>query len=366
MKVLALTPSLYNTSPGLRFRVEQWAPYLTREDIHFSFVPFEDESLHRLLYQPGAYASKATLLLRALARRWSLLSQVRDFDVIFLYREASLIGPALIERLLSRTGRPIVYDFDDPIWLPYQSPTNGVFSRLKCVEKTASICRLAATVTVGNRLLAGWAARHARDVHVVPSTIEMANYPARPPDYPTSTIPTLGWTGSHSTLPFLKSLENALQRLAGRRRFRLLVISHTDKPELGWTPTFEVVARKWNAATEAVDLHAMDVGIAPFPDSGWTPWRCHGKVLQYMAVGIPTVASRMGILPDYVRDGQDGYLATSDDEWVERLCQLLDDAALRRRMGASARQRIAEQYSAHIWAPRLAAILKAAQSGCRN
>ncbi len=362
MKVLALTPSLFDTSPGLRFRIEQWAPYLERQGVGITFVPFEDEGLHRILYRPGAYARKGALLLAALGRRLRLTARVRDYDVVFLYREASLLGPALVERLLARSGVPVVYDFDDPIWLPYQSPSNGVFSRLKFVEKTASICRLATTVTVGNRLLAAWAGRHAKDVRVLPSTIEMAKYPARPAEGASSSLPTLGWTGSHSTLPFLKLLEKPLERLAARRPFRLLVVSHTDRPDLGWRPSVEVVGKKWQAATEAVDLHAIDVGLAPFPNTGWTPWRCHGKVLQYMAAGIPTVASRVGILPDYIRDGEEGFLAATDEEWVDRLAALLDDAALRRRLGANSRECVVEHYSAHVWAPRVREIFEAAAS----
>jgi glycosyltransferase involved in cell wall biosynthesis len=179
-------------------------------------------------------------------------------------------------------------------------------------------------------------------------------------------VPTLGWTGSHSTLPFLKLLEKPLQRLAARRRFRLLVISHTEAPDLGWTPPVEVVGKKWNAATEATDLHAIDVGLAPFPDTGWTPWRCHGKVLQYMAAGIPTVASRIGILPEYVRNGGEGFLAATEDEWTERLATLLDDADLRRHMGAAGRETVAEHYSAHVWAPRVRGILESAAATRRH
>jgi glycosyltransferase involved in cell wall biosynthesis len=364
MQVLALTPNLHGTCPGLRFRIEQWAPHLEKAGVRVTFLPFEDEVLHRVIYQPRQYVRKGLLLLRALLRRFGVAGRARQYDVVFLYREASLIGPALVERLLAGTGVPIVYDFDDPIWLPYRSPNNGVFSLLKFTGKTASICRMAHTVTVGNSLQASWAAQHARNVRVVPSTIEMARYPARPASTAASTT-TLGWTGSHSTLPFLNLLRRPLERLAQRYSFRLLVISHTDTPELGWSAG-ELVGKKWQAATEAVDLHEIDIGLAPFPDTGWTPWRCHGKVLQYMAAGIPTVASRIGILPEYIRDCEQGFLAATEDEWVERLSALVEDVALRRRMGARARETIGDRYSAHVWAPRVREVLEAAAAGSRR
>jgi hypothetical protein len=359
MNVLALTPCLYGTSPGQRFRIEQWAPYLEKAGIHFTFMPFEDKALHQVIYQPGHYVGKALLMLRAFFRRLSLATRVRDYDVVFLYREASVLGPAIVEQLIARMNVPIVYDFDDPIWLPYQSPSNGTFSRLKFTGKTASICRLARAVTVGNRLLASWTARHSQNVHILPSTIEMEQYPAKPANsVPPSTL-TLGWTGSHSTLPFLKLLEKPLQRLATRYRFRLLVISHTHSPALDWVPV-EVIGKKWSAVTEAADLHQMDIGLAPFPDTGWTPWRCHGKVLQYMAAGIPTVASSLGIIPDYIHDGDQGFLAATEDDWTQRIAALLEDADLRHRMGARGRETVGDRYSAHVIAPRAGAIFESA------
>jgi len=361
MKVLALTPCLHGTSPGQRFRIEQWVPYLEKQGIHFTFMPFEDQALHQVIYHQGHFAAKALYMLKAFFRRLSLTTRLHDYDVIYLYREASVIGPAIIERLIARTKIPIVYDFDDPIWIPYQSPINGVFSRLKFTGKTASICRLASAVSVGNRLLASWASSYSQNVHVIPSTIEMEQYPAKPVNnVPPSTL-TLGWTGSHSTLPFLKILEKPLRRLATRYRFRFLVISHTDTPDLNWNPV-EVIGKKWCANTEGVDLHQIDIGLAPFPDTGWTPWRCHGKVLQYMAAGIPTVASNIGIIPDYIRDGEQGFLATTEDEWTERIATLLEDSQLRHRMGACGRATIRDRYSAEVIAPRVGALLESAAS----
>lgn len=359
MKILALTPAPYDTAPALRFRLEQWSRYLERDGFRFTFAPFGDEALHRVLYRPGQYVRKALFTARALARRLALLPRARDFDVILLHREAAIIGPAVFERLIARRRVPVVYDFDDPLWLPYRSPTHGALSYLKWPGKVASICRLATVVTVGNRFLAGWARQHARDVQVVPSTIDLQRYPVKAT---AGGAPlTLGWTGSHSTLAFLESLVPTLRQLAARQAYKLLVISHTDGYRVDSLPV-EVRAKRWQSATEAEDLLEMDVGLAPFPDSGWAPWRCHGKVLQYMAAGIPTVTSPIGILPDYIRDGENGFLATTGAEWIDRLSHLACDAGLRQRVGQAGRVTVAERYSAGVWAPRVKEILLRAAS----
>lgn len=357
MNVLVLTPCLYGTSPGQRFRWEQWAPHLRKEGIRLTFMAFESESLHEVLYQRGRHLRKAVLMLESLARRVGMLARVPDFDLVVVYREVAIIGPPLLEILLAHKGVPVVYDFDDPIWIPYSSPSNGIFARLKFTGKTRTICRLAERVTVGNRLLATWARRHSREVDVVPSTIDMTQYPVQLKN--SGPVPTLGWTGSHSTLPFLQGVWDCLGRLAAWQRFRLVVVSHTESPALPPLPV-EVICKRWQASTEANDLHEVDIGLAPFPDTGWTPWRCHGKVLQYMAAGIPTIASNVGIMPDYIHDGDNGFLVRSSQEWIDRLLLLIQHPSFRKRMGETARQTIEERFSAQVWVPRVKEILWAA------
>ena len=361
MRVLVLVPTLYDTSPGQRFRIEQWARQLENDGFRFEFMPFEDESLHRVIYQRARYVRKSVAVSRALARRFAVLSKVRQFDVVFLFREAALVGPAIVERLITRSGVPMVYDFDDPVWLSYRSPTNGAMSWLKFAGKTKAICRLADRVIVGNRLLAGWAGKYAALVDVIPSTIDHTEYAVRPETKGGGRV-TLGWTGSHSTLPFLQQIGTPLKALAARYQLRLVVVSHTNDFRLESVP-IKICARRWRSDTEAEDLHDIDIGLAPFPNEGWTPWRCHGKVLQYMAAGIPCVASRIGVLPEYIRDGENGFLADTEEEWHQKIAALIENENMRRRMGLAGRRTIEEKYSARVWAPRVREVLEAAAGG---
>lgn len=363
MKVLVLAPHLYNTAPGSRFRIEQWARYLEGSGFQFTFAPFEDPALHQVLYCSGQTGKKAQLILAAFTRRLRLVSKIKNYDLVFLHREATILGPAVIERLIARQGVPIVYDFDDPIWLPYNSPMNRSFSKLKWQKKVSEICKLASRVIVGNRLLANWASQHSEQVEIIPSTIDMEQYPAKTyvANADQNNTITLGWTGSHSTLPFLETIQPVLKTLATHRQFQLLVISHTNSVSLDIAPA-QIKVQKWNPQSEALDLHAMDIGLAPFPNTGWTPWRCHGKVLQYMAVGLPTVASNIGILPEYIEDGCNGMLISNEDEWVTRLVELLDCAERRHELGVAARKTIQEKYSAQVWVPAIRRVLEQAIS----
>jgi glycosyltransferase involved in cell wall biosynthesis len=358
LRILVLTPALYDSAPGPRFRIEQWSRHLETKGYEFTFLPFEDLALHNCLYKSGYLLRKSRLMAAAMLRRMAAVPRFPKYDLVFLHREAAALGPAIFERLIALLRIPLVYDFDDPIWIPYRSPVNRWLTVLKSQGKSASICRLSSRVIAGNRLLAQYASRYSKAVSVVPSTIDMRSYPDSGRRL-SSNLVTLGWTGSHSTLPFLEQFLPVLHRLAQRRRFRLVVISHTDAyrvPNAG----FEVVSRRWNAATEAADLADIDIGLAPFPNTGWTPWRCHGKVLQYMAASIPCVGSPVGIVTDYIEDGFNGCLAADEETWLTRIVWLMDDPQLRSRMGEKGRMTVQIRYSAEVWAPQVASILDAA------
>src|SRR5262245_7290929 len=179
MRVLAIVPSRYNTSPGQRFRIEQWAPRLRAHGIEVDFAPFEDAALHDVLYRPGRHFEKAIQIGLALARRGSILAAAPTFDAVYLFREAALIGPAWLERWMGRRV-PIVFDFDDAIFERYRSPSNGYLSVLKCPGKTAAICRVSTHVIAGNPYLADYARQFSRSVTIVPTTIDTDVYKPSP------------------------------------------------------------------------------------------------------------------------------------------------------------------------------------------
>src|SRR5438552_8178010 len=142
MRLLAVVPHIYDTSPGQRYRIEQWEPLLRERGVEITYAPFECPELKRIVYQPGNARRKVRLVLRALLRRLQLLRQVAEYDAVYVFREAALLGPPVFERWIRRAGVPLVFDFDDAVFLPYVSPANGYLSLLKFPGKTRSICRL--------------------------------------------------------------------------------------------------------------------------------------------------------------------------------------------------------------------------------
>jgi len=353
MNVLILCPAVYNTSPGQRFRIEQWIPYLEKQGVRFTYLPFEDEELHDVIYKRGNSFAKAYFILKALYRRIKVCLSVRQYDLVYIFRELALLGPAFIEHLIARMKVKIIFDFDDAIWLSYLSPANKYFSYLKCFGKTATICRISRHVMVGNEYLASYARRYNSHVSIVPTTIETRDYQIRsyPPQAQEHPV-IIGWTGSYSTVQHLDTIRSALAKLQMRCRFRLMVVG---------TPTYQldgvdILAKSWKADSEISDLQMFDIGLMPLPNDQWSRGKCGLKLLQCMGVGVPVVASPVGVNKEIIKEGVNGFMATTDEEWVEKLTRLIENVEMRRGMGQQGRHFVQQHYSAEIWAPRVLSI----------
>ena len=355
--MLALVPDVYDLSPGQRYRIEQWDPHLLRSGVEITYVPFLSAELRAMLTKPGGHGGKAWSLISAFANRLQALREAKQFDVVYVYREIAVLGPAWLESYLAYLKLPVVFDFDDAIFLRYISTSNGYFSLLKFPSsKTRALCRLSAHVMVGNEYLASYARQFNQNVSVIPTTIDLTKYTLFPK--PANEVPVIGWTGSHSTVRYLSLIRQALERVATIERFRLRLIGSSGQQfDLANSPV-EAVA--WNSLTEADDLRVLDVGIMPMPDDLWARGKCACKALQYMALGIPVVCSGVGVVNEIIQDGVNGFLANSEEEWIEKLVRLLRDPHLRQDMGMKGRQTVESRFSGASWAREVGRIFRSA------
>lgn len=349
MRVLAFLPYRYDTVPGQRFRIEQWERVLREKGVEVRFETFESDELRRVFYASTDRWRQVQAFARCIARQVRCIARLRrEWDAVFLFRELLPIGPAWLERWLARKGMPIVYDFDDAIFLAGVSDANRAFAWLKAPRKTGAICRLSAHVTVGNEYLKAYAERFTPNVSVIPTTIDTERYTPKA-HVEISGVPVIGWSGSFSTAKHLQTVVPALRRLRRSVAFRLSVIGSPGFRADG----LEVTSRPWSAATETEDLKTFDLGIMPLPDDPWARGKCGLKALQYMALGIPTVASPVGVNKTIIQDGRNGFLASTAAEWVATLSRLLVDPALRRRFAEEGRRTVEERYAATGQARRL-------------
>lgn len=359
LRILVLTPKPKGVSPGQRFRLEQWAPHLAaKHDVELVFDPFESPGLTQVLYEKGHYSEKALRILADFVRRSGSVVRSRRFDAVVVYREASLIGPAIHERLVRALGVPLLFDFDDTIWLSSQpSDVNGIFSRLHFWGKTATTCRLSDAVVVGNEFLADYARQHTSRVFVVPTTIELGDYPLQP-ELPLDDAFVVVWSGSTHTIRHLETARGALERFARMCNLTVKVVCNRPlaKPIAGANNVFV----PWSEQTEVAAIGASHVGLMPLPDDVFTKGKCGLKALQYMATGCPVVISPVGMNTTLVQHGENGLLASSEDEWVSALERLRGDGGLRRAFRERGRRTVEAGFAAEHGAAGFAHAVRAA------
>lgn len=356
MRVGFLALQAPDLSPGQRYRVEAFLPHLARRGIEFRYDWLLDRDEVRIFYGRESPARKARIAASAAVRRLGSVLRPGPVDVYFVQREAFFLFNAWSE-WLAHLRAPVVFDFDDAIWIHAISDANRRFAVLKNVEKIPRIVSLAHTVLAGNEYLAAWARQHARNVHVVPTCVDTERF--RPPAArPTAGPVTIGWSGSPSTFSHLRPLMPALERLKAKYGDRVRLRVMGDE-RFSHAP-LQLRGEAWSSDAELDLLREMDIGLMPLPDDAWTRGKCGLKGLVSMSMGAATVMSPVGVNTEIVTHGENGFLARTDDEWVEVLSRLIDDAALRQRVGAAGRETVVQRYSIARWQEPLATLLLAA------
>lgn len=338
--VFFLVPSPPGISPGQRFRFEQYLPFLDEAGIRYKVRPFLSFSGRNVLYSSGNIAGKALVMFAGIMRRWRDLFALIGYDYIYIHRWVTIAGPPVFEWIIAKVLRKkIIYDFDDAIWV-HESHYNHRFLAIKFLGKVSKICKWSYKVSVGNSYLRDMAIQHNPRVVIVPTVVNTETVHGGLQNQ-SSGIPAVGWTGSFSTLPYLDSVVPALQRLQEHFNFTFYVIADKD-PQL---PLKNYQFVRWSAETETFDLMKFHIGLMPLPDDEITRGKCGFKAIQYMALGIPALVSPVGVNTEIVDDGLNGYVCSTEQEWEDRIAQLLSDQNKRKAMGAAARQKIESAYS---------------------
>jgi len=361
IRVLALTP-IPVEGAGCRFRIAQFVPYLREHGFEVTISPFYSNEYFQFVYRRGHFVKKVLGAIPLVWKRLRALPLIRNYDLVFLYREAIPAGPPVVERSIAKRGVPIVYDFDDAIFLPNVSEANQRVSFLKRPERIAELLRLSTRVVAGNEFLAVYARNHNERVTVIPTAVDTDYFVPRADAAPASRDLVVGWIGSPTTFQYLRELAPVLRGVAREHRFTLKVSGAGEPVSF---PGVTVDEPRWSLADEVSLFNTCDIGVYPLKDDDWARGKCGFKAIQCMACGVPVVAQAVGVNREIIRDGENGFLASTPAEWKEKLGRLLTDADLRARFARAGRQTIEERYSVRVVAPQLAAVMNDALQGKR-
>ncbi len=336
MKLLFLTSG--RRTPSTRFRMIPLVKHLRAQGhtctLSHSF-PEKYDHFPWLGFRPSQWLKRSMRRIDLLRARWG------RYDAVVLERELFDTAELGMELQLRRISKTLVLDIDD-----------GVF--LKFPEKFDRLLKMSDLVVAGNRLLEQWALQGNRHVVIMPTCIDTKAYHPRGEGRDRDgRVPVIGWMGTAGNIAYLKPLEAPLRKLAASHPFEFRVIAThrgtLDELDLdGVSVTF----RPWDPNTEVADIQDFDIGVMPLTDDPWSRYKCGLKLLQYMAVGIPGVASPVGVNQDIVTPGLNGQLASTDDQWHDALAGLITDPATRRSMGEHARATVEQHYSIAVNLPR--------------
>lgn len=358
MKVLALA-SYPVEAAATRYRLAQFVAPLADRRIELTIRPFLDSQQFANFYRRQAWPrTLAGLSMSALSRLLDLPA-ARNADVVLLQREAMMFGPPMFEWLSARLlKRPMVLDLDDATYVSYVSPTYGKLGRLlKWFSKTDDLIRWATMVTCGNRSIAEYASSKGAQTRIIPTVVDTEIFSPRPRK--SGGLPVLGWIGTHSTFPYLESIFPVLEELARQHSFRVKIVGagQTDIKIRG----VEIENLPWSLDREVQDFQSIDIGLYPIDaslySSKWAQGKSGFKAIQYMAVGVPYVATPVGASAEIGEPGITHFFAASHEEWLHELGRLVTSATQRNEMGEAGRRHAVEHYGLSEQADKLASVL---------
>jgi glycosyltransferase involved in cell wall biosynthesis len=345
-------------SPRQRFHA--YVPYLERSGIDVTVQELFSSRYLERYFDSGKRSSME--VIRAYLGRLGAMLGAGHYDAVMIHFEALPYLPGLPEWYLAQRNIPYILDFDDAIHHQYEQHANPLV-RKTVGGKIASIVSRASAVTAGNDYIAEFASRAGcQRVLTLPTVIDPERYkPGLKRCAANDGTVTIGWMGSRSTAPYLQSLFPVIERLAAAHDVRLLIVGAPEGDRSGHG--FPVEYRSWNEDREISDLNDMDIGIMPLPDTPWERGKCGYKLIQYMGVAKPVVASPVGVNRKIVEPGVNGFLAGTEDEWVEALGSLIENPALRADLGCSGRKKVEREYSLAVTAPKLIDLLQEVAAG---
>ena len=334
-----------------RQRFDQYDGFLASVDCVTESWPLLDDAYLETLYR-GEGRSTAHVFRRYLDRALALLRSPQ-VDMLWVHCEVFPFIPGFLEQIIKYPRKPIVFDFDDAIFHNYDLHRNPIVRGI-LGRKLAPLIRGADAVFCGNRYLQTYANQFSDKTYIIPTVLDTIIY------HPLNCaiekpVKTIGWIGTPSTwAEYMEPMMPVLSGVAELHNARIVSVGAGRAA----TPHRLLDVLPWAEIAEVDQMQAMDIGVMPLNDSPWAMGKCGYKLIQYMACGLPVVASPVGVNATIVEHGVSGFLASTKAEWQTALTTLLEQPDLRKRMGAAGRQRVEKDYSLQVWGPVVARLLR--------
>jgi glycosyltransferase involved in cell wall biosynthesis len=333
IKILGL--ALYgDLAASNRVRLGQYKSELNKYEIILQIEPLLDNDYLKNMFDGGRISIYKIVI--SYFKRIITLLKILDYDLVIIHCELFPFFPAFMEKLFLR--KPYIYDFDDAWFLRYQ---NSRYSLVNSIlgKKFENNIKNAAAVIAGNSNLAGYAVKFNPNIYVLPSVVDTRIY--KVDNMNKNDIFTVGWIGSPSSTIYIKQIVEPLERLANLMPVRFVAIGAGKIPTM---KRVNVIQKPWDDSTEIIEINKFDIGVMPLDDNEWTHGKCGYKLIQYMACGLPVVASKVGANVDII-SSDIGFLVDDAEGWINAFRVLGQNQELRMKMGKASRLRVESRFS---------------------
>lgn len=348
MKVLYLT-KYTRIGASSRMRSFQYFPYLERTGTKVIVRPlFNDQYLQSL------YSGKSSPLsvISSYINRFFVLFTLYKYDKVVIEKELFPYLPAWPEWLMNKMGIKYIVDYDDAIFHNYDLHPNPIIRKL-LGKKIDQVMKNSNTVIAGNSYLAKRAENAGSEsIFILPTVIDLDRYVVKKAINRSSLV--IGWIGTKSTFEkHLLPCKDWIQKAIDKYNVEFHIVGITQDMGLGNGVSYI----PWSEETEVSSILNFDIGIMPLQDSVWEKGKCAYKLIQYMACGLPVIASPIGMNKEVVKNDINGFLAECEEEWLDSIGKLVRDAQLRINYGLNGRELVEKEYCLRVTSTKLENII---------
>ena len=341
-KILVICPFPQGVAAGQRLKYEQYFDHWRDNDYEVVVSSFMDAPMWDVVYTRGNYIPKVLGTLRGYFRRLLDIFRLGRFDMVYIFMWVTPIGTSLFERLFRCLSKLLVYDIEDNVLMEKGSVLNPLVKILKGPGKTKYLIKTADHVITSSPFLNDYCLgiNRKKTCTFISSSVD-TNHFLPTNAYSNEKKVIIGWTGTFSSKIYLDLLRDVFLKLNKLLNFKLRVIGNFQYD----FPGIDLEVIQWTKETEVEDLQGIDIGIYPLVQDDWVLGKSGLKAIQYMAFGLPTVATNVGTTPKIINHMENGWLVRTDEEWIDALETLIKNPELRRNLGEAARLTVLENYS---------------------
>jgi len=354
-KILVICPYPKGVAAGQRLKYEQYFDNWEEEGFKVTVSPFMDQHLWDIVYKKGHFFLKILGTLRGYLRRFRDIFRLSDFDHVYVFMWVTPLGSSFYERLFRLLAKRLIYDVEDNILLKVTNSINPLLKFIKSPNKAIFLIKNADHIITSSPALNDkcLALNIKKKCTYISCSINTDRFiPIN--KYTNKDIVTVGWTGTFSSKEYLYILRDVFIDLSKRCEFKLRVIGNFEYELPG--VNLEVI--QWTYKNEVEDLQGIDIGVYPLPFNEWVSGKSGLKAIQYMAFGLPTIATEVGNTPNIINHNMNGLLVKTKEDWMYALEKLIKDSSLRRELGIAARASTLDNYSTDVIASNYLSILK--------